>query len=78
MKNHAVTSGKLIAFCSLSLADVSAVNPLVIYDIHGRKKEVLFFSSISDITREFNNYVKMKINHSLWTEIQRSKGIGGC
>jgi hypothetical protein len=48
MKNTAdVTGGKPIAVLLQSIgavADVSAVNPLLaFYDIHGGKREVLFF-----------------------------------
>jgi hypothetical protein len=49
MRNTAHMSvGKPIA---VSISGVSAVNPLVAfydYDIRGRKKEVLFFCSVSD------------------------------
>jgi hypothetical protein len=45
MRNTAdVTSGKPIAVVLQSIAGVSAINPLVaFYDIHGGKREVLFF-----------------------------------
>jgi hypothetical protein len=40
-----VTGGKLIAILLQSISGVSAINPLVaFYDIHGRKREVLFFN----------------------------------
>jgi hypothetical protein len=44
MRNTAdVTGGKPIAICSQSISGASAVNPLVtFYNIHGRKREVLF------------------------------------
>jgi hypothetical protein len=36
-----------------SISGVSAINPLVaFYDIHERKKEVLFFYFVPDTTRE--------------------------
>jgi hypothetical protein len=39
-----VTGGKPIAILLQSISGVSANNPLVVfYDIHGGKKEVLFF-----------------------------------
>jgi hypothetical protein len=39
-----VTGGKPIAVLLQPISDVSAINPLVaFYDIHGEKKEVLFF-----------------------------------
>jgi hypothetical protein len=45
MRNTAdVTGGKPIAVLLQSISDVSATNPLVaFYDIHGGKREVLFF-----------------------------------
>jgi hypothetical protein len=45
MRNTAdVTGGKPIAVLLQSISDVSAINPLVaFYDIHGGKREVLFF-----------------------------------
>jgi hypothetical protein len=48
-----VTDGKPIAICSQSISDVSAINPVVaLYDIHGRKREVLFFYFVPDTTRD--------------------------
>jgi hypothetical protein len=45
------SGGKLIAVWSQFISGVSAINPLVaIYDIHGRKREVLFFYFVSDTT----------------------------
>jgi hypothetical protein len=42
-----VTGGKPVAVRSQSVSDVSSVNLLVaIYDFHGTKGEVLFFSSV--------------------------------
>jgi hypothetical protein len=45
MRNTAdVTGGKAIAVLLQSISGVSAINPLVaFYDIHGGKREVLFF-----------------------------------
>jgi hypothetical protein len=45
MRNTAdVTGGKPIAVLLQSISGVSAINPLVtFYDIHGGKREVLFF-----------------------------------
>jgi hypothetical protein len=41
-----VTDGKPIAVLSQSISGVNAINPVVaLYDIHGRKREVLFFFS---------------------------------
>jgi hypothetical protein len=48
-----VTGGKPIVAVVrlLSISSESAVNPLVaFYDILGRKREVLFYSSVPDIT----------------------------
>jgi hypothetical protein len=54
MKNTAdVTGGKPIAVLLQSIAGVSAIKPLVaFYDIHGGKREVLFFYFVPDITRD--------------------------
>jgi hypothetical protein len=54
MRNTAgVTGGKNIAVVFQSISGVSAINPLVaFYDIHGKKREVLFFYFVSDTTRD--------------------------
>jgi hypothetical protein len=54
MRNIAdVTRGKPIAVFLQSVSGVSAVNPLVaFYDIHGGKREVLFFYFVPDTTRD--------------------------
>jgi hypothetical protein len=54
MRNTAdVTGGKSIAVFWQSISGVNAINPLVaFYDIHGRKREVLFFYFVPDTTRE--------------------------
>jgi hypothetical protein len=54
MRNTAdVTGGKLIAVFLQSISDVSAINPLVaFYDIHGGKREGLFFYFVPDTTRD--------------------------
>jgi hypothetical protein len=54
MKNTAdLSGGKPIAVLLQSISGVSAINPLVAYyDIHGRKKEVLFFYFVPDTTRD--------------------------
>jgi hypothetical protein len=58
MRNTAeVTGGKPIAVGSQSISSVSAISPLVaFYDIHGRKREVLFFCFIPDTTRDMRYY----------------------
>jgi hypothetical protein len=49
-----MTGGKPIAVSSQSLSYVNAINPIVaLYDIHGRKREVLFFYSVPDTTRDY-------------------------
>jgi hypothetical protein len=62
MKNTAdMTGGKPIAVLLQSISGVSAINPLVaFYDIHGGKREVLFFYFVLDTTRDRkkgHNYV---------------------
>jgi hypothetical protein len=54
MRNTAdVTGGKPIAVLLQSISGLSAINPLVaFYDIHGGKREVLFFCFVTDITRD--------------------------
>jgi hypothetical protein len=60
MRNTAdVTGGKPIAVLQ-PISDVSANNPLVaFYDIHGGKREVLFFYFVPDITRDklYSNFI---------------------
>jgi hypothetical protein len=57
MKNTAdVTGGKPIAILLQSISGVSAINPLVaFYDIHGGKREVLFFYFVPDTTRSVSD-----------------------
>jgi hypothetical protein len=54
MRNTAdVTGGKPIVVLLQSISGVSAINPLVaFYDIHGGKREVLFFYFVPDTTRD--------------------------
>jgi hypothetical protein len=48
-----MTGGKLIAVLLQSISGVSAINPLVaFYDIHGGKREVLFFYFVPETTRD--------------------------
>jgi hypothetical protein len=56
MRNIAdVTGGKPIAVLLQSISGISAINPLVaFYDIHGGKREVLFFYFVPDTTRDFS------------------------
>jgi hypothetical protein len=56
VKNTAdVTGGKPIAVLLQSISGVSAINPLVaFYDIHGGKREALFFYFVPDTTQDFS------------------------
>jgi hypothetical protein len=48
-----VTGGKPIAVLLQSISCVRAINPLfAFYDIHGGKREVLFFYFVLDTTRD--------------------------
>jgi hypothetical protein len=48
-----VTGGKPIAALLQSISDVSPIKPLVaFYDIHGGKRELLFFYFVPDTTRD--------------------------
>jgi hypothetical protein len=57
MRNTAdVTGGKPIAVLLQFISGVSVINPLVaFYDIHGGKREVLFFYFVLDTTRDYHN-----------------------
>jgi hypothetical protein len=47
------TDGKHMIVRSQSISGVRAIYPLVaFYDIHGRKREVLFFSFVSGTTQD--------------------------
>jgi hypothetical protein len=49
-----VTGSKPIAELLQSISGVSAINPLVAFhDIHGGKREVLFFYFVPDTTRDY-------------------------
>jgi hypothetical protein len=53
MKYADLTEGKPIAVWLQSVSGVDAINPLVaFYDIHGRKREVIFFVSDPNTTRD--------------------------
>jgi hypothetical protein len=70
VKNTAdVTGGKPIAVLLQSISGVSAINPLVaFYDIHGGKREALFFYFVPDTTRDL--YHTMMKNGSLFVGIK--------
>jgi hypothetical protein len=54
-KTADVTGGKPIAVLLQSISGVSAINPLVaFYDIHGGKREALFFYFVPDTTRDLH------------------------
>jgi hypothetical protein len=55
MRNTAdVTGGKPIAVLLQSISGVNAINYLVaFYDIHGGKREVLFFYFVPDTTKDY-------------------------
>jgi hypothetical protein len=66
-----VTGDKLIAVLSQSVSGVNAINPLVaFYDIHGRKREVLFFYFVPDTTRDIKYRQKYK---NIMSKIKRFK-----
>jgi hypothetical protein len=60
--------GKPIAVLLQSVSDVSAINPLVaFYDIHGGKREVLFFYFVPDTTRDnVDNQRNSSIQHYIY------------
>jgi hypothetical protein len=62
MRNTAeVTGGKPITVLLQSISGVSAINPSVaFFDIHGGKREVLFFYFVPDTTRDYN-YLRLDI-----------------
>jgi hypothetical protein len=56
-----VTGGKPITVLLQSISGVNAINHLVaFYDIHGGKREALFFYIIPDTTREWYVCMIMK------------------
>jgi hypothetical protein len=64
MRNTAdVTGGKPIAVLLQSSSGISAINALVaFYDIHGAKREVLFFYFVPDTTRDLHYILSLAIN----------------
>jgi hypothetical protein len=55
-----VTGGKPIAVLLQSISGVSAIDPLVaFYDIHGEKREELFFYFVPDTTRDLCMYITL-------------------
>jgi hypothetical protein len=78
MSNTAdATGGKPIAIWSQSIPGANAINPLVAsYDIHGRKREVLFFYFVPHTTRDkyFNMIACLyQISLHVYLELYRFK-----
>jgi hypothetical protein len=66
MRNTAdVTGGKPIAVLLQSIS--GAINPLVVfYEIHGGKREVLFFYFVPDTTRDIISKIKYSKKSINW------------
>jgi hypothetical protein len=84
MSNTADVTGKPIAVWSQTISDVNAINTLVaFYDIHGRKREVLFFYFVPDTARDvqyfhylFHYYrIKLRSNDNSSIAIQFSSVV---
>jgi hypothetical protein len=66
-----VTGGKPMAVLLQSISGVSAVNPLVaFYEIHGGKREGLFFYFVPDTTRDI---IKVKEAIKVYSAVKLSK-----
>jgi hypothetical protein len=64
-----VTGGKPIAVLLQSISGVSAINPLVaFYDIHGGKREVLFFYFVPDTTRDKTKIPNKKLTITFYRQ----------
>jgi hypothetical protein len=62
MRNTAdVTGGKPIAVLTQSISGVSAIPLVAFNDIHGGKREVLFFYTVPDTTRDKNKPTYLSI-----------------
>jgi hypothetical protein len=60
MRNTAdATGGKPIAVSLESIYGVSAIPLVAFYDVHGGKREVLFFYFVPDTTRDKKALVKL-------------------
>jgi hypothetical protein len=68
MRNTAdVTGGKPIAVFLQSISGVSGINPLVaFYDIHGGKREVLFFYFVPDTKRDCTYLITICANVTIF------------
>jgi hypothetical protein len=62
MRNTAdVAGGKPIAILLQPITGVSTINPIVaFYDIHGGKREVLFFHFVTETPTFYQNYLAMR------------------
>jgi hypothetical protein len=61
-----VTGGKPIGVFLLSTSGVGAISPLVVfYDIHGEKREVLFFYLVIYLVLSDKKIIKTEINQTL-------------
>jgi hypothetical protein len=72
-----LTGGKPIAVWSQFISGVSA-NPLVaFYDIHGRKREVIFFYFVPDTTRDLYVYdMHNTVEKHFISIVIREAGVG--
>jgi hypothetical protein len=72
-----MTGGKPIAVLLQSIFGVSAINTLVaFYDIHGGKREVLFFYFVPDTTRDIHrifNWRQILPTRALATVIAKTR-----
>jgi hypothetical protein len=78
MRNTAeVTGGKPVAVLLQSISGVSAISPLVaFYDIHGGKREVLFFYFAPDTTRDSSIKYKQHNIHIVFSRHSHSRLSG--
>jgi hypothetical protein len=56
-----VTGGKPFAVLLQSISGVSAIPLVAFYDIHGGKREVIFFYLVPDTTRDYTVKIIMFI-----------------
>jgi hypothetical protein len=73
-----MTGRKLIVVLLQSISGVSVVNPLVaFYDIHGRKREVLFFYFVPDITRGYKYIFMLSTLTIIYSKISTVNSTSG-
>jgi hypothetical protein len=76
MRTAEVTGGKPIAVLLQSISGVSAINPLVaFYDMHGGKREVLFFYFVPDTTQDTSHDIQLQGPDSTTAETTRVERI---